>query len=453
MKKIAYCIILCCSLLFPFVGSVGQTAKNVIDEVVWVVGDEAIFKSEIEDYIRTERLQGNAISANDYCKYAEDLAVQKLFLHQAELDSVEANEEWIAIQVNYRYEDMLNYFGTEEKLSEYMGKTPTQIKEKLREVERMRSRILSVRSTIEDKVHVTPAEVRNFMDQLPEDSIPMVPMRVEVQLLMKEPEVPLEEIERVKGELRDYTERINNGMSFSSLAILYSEDPESARRGGETGLIPRAALDPAFASVAFALQDTKKVSQIVQSEFGYHIIQLIEKRGDRINCRHILRIPKVSDEELQSNLFRLDTLANDIRRGKISFEQAVALLSDDKDTHMNNGLMQNAQTQTSRFEMDELPVEVARAIENMNVNEVSAPFLMKNSKGRDVCAIVKLRNRIPTHRASMSEDFQLLQNIVLNRRKAEAVKKWIAEKQKTTFVHISDNWKQCDFQYEGWQIR
>ena len=238
------------------------------------------------------------------------------------------------------------------------------------------------------------------------------------------------------------------------MAILYSEDPASARRGGELGLTPKSMLDPAFAAVAFSLQDPKKVSQIVESEYGYHIIQLIEKRGgDRINCRHILRIPKVTDEELQSNLLRLDSLANDIRRGKLTFEQAVALLSDDKDTHKSNGLMQNAKTQTSRFEMDELPVEIARAIEHMNVNEVSAPFLMKNSSQRDVCAIVKLRNRIPTHRATMSEDFQLLQNIVSSRRKAEAVQKWIREKQKTTYVQISDDWEHCDFQYEGWQVR
>lgn len=454
MKKSIYRILnFVCLLILPSL-AFGQSEKNVIDEVVWVVGDEAIFKSEIEEYIQSERMQGKTIPADAYCKYAEELAVQKLFLHQAELDSVVADEERVALMANYQYEDMLNYYGTEEKLAEYMGKTPSEIKEKLREVARMREQILGVRSRIEDKVHVTPADVRNFLESLPEDSLPMVPMRVEVQLLMKEPEISIEEEERVKSELRDYTERINNGMSFSSLAILYSEDPASARRGGELGLTPKSMLDPAFAAVAFSLQDPKKVSQIVESEYGYHIIQLIEKRGgDRINCRHILRIPKVTDEELQSNLLRLDSLANDIRRGKLTFEQAVALLSDDKDTHKSNGLMQNAKTQTSRFEMDELPVEIARAIEHMNVNEVSAPFLMKNSSQRDVCAIVKLRNRIPTHRATMSEDFQLLQNIVSSRRKAEAVQKWIREKQKTTYVQISDDWEQCDFQYEGWQVR
>lgn len=451
MNKKIYILLL---LSFCFIQQAlhAQSSKNVIDEVAWVVGDEAIFKSDIEAFIRSERIQGNSIPSNAYCKYAEELALQKLFLHQADLDSIYASEEMISAMVNQYFEEAINHYGSVEKMEEYEGKSSIELKEQIREIQRNKSRITSVLKDIESKVHVSPADVRNYLKTLPEDSLPYVPVKVEVQLLVREPIVPQEEIDRVKSDLRNYTERINNGTPFSSLAILYSEDG-SAKRGGEIGFTPKGALDPAFSAVAYALQDPTKVSKIVESEYGYHIIQLIEKRGDYINCRHILRTPKISDEILQEDQLRLDSVANDIRKGKLTFEQAVSLISDDKDTYQNSGLMQNEMTQTSRFEMEELPAEIAMAIDKMNINEISAPFLMRNRNGKQVSAIVKLKNRIPAHKASMSEDFQLLQNMVLQHRKAEARKKWIKEKQKKTFVHINENWKQCDFQYDGWQIR
>jgi peptidyl-prolyl cis-trans isomerase SurA len=260
----------------------------------------------------------------------------------------------------------------------------------------------------------------------------------------------LEEIERVKGELREYTERINSGdAQFSTLALFYSQDPESARRGGELDFFGRGEMVPEFSAVAFNLTDPTKVSKIVETEFGFHIIQLIEKRGDRIRARHILRKPEVPGESINSALQRLDSIATDIREGKQTFEEAVTL-SDDKNTRKNFGLMSNEMTLSSRFELQELPQEVAKAVYTMKVGEVSAPFVMIDRKGKEVCAIVKLKNRIEGHKATPNEDFQIVKDVVLANMKALKLEEWIREKQKTTYVRINGNRSDSDFQYPGW---
>jgi len=259
------------------------------------------------------------------------------------------------------------------------------------------------------------------------------------------------EIEDVKKRLREYTDRITSGDTpFSSLAILYSEDPGSARRGGELGFMGKGELLPEFATVAFNLQDPKKVSKIVETEYGYHIIQLIEKRGDRINCRHILLKPKVSDKDLNTATLRLDSIANDIRKAKFTFDQAASVISNDKDTRNNNGLMANARTGTSKFEMDQLPQEVAKTIDKLNVGEISKAFTMVNEKGKQVCAIVKLKTRIDGHKATMTDDYQSLKELVLSKLRSEKLDQWVKDKQKSTYVRINEGWKNCDFKYPGW---
>ena len=207
---------------------------------------------------------------------------------------------------------------------------------------------------------------------------------------------------------------------------------------------------PEYANVAFNLNDPQKVSKIVESEFGFHIIQLIEKRGDRVNSRHILLKPKVAEEELMNALSRLDSIADDIRNNKFTFEDAAIRISSDKDTRMNKGLLPNPETGTSKFQMQELPQEIARAVNSMNVNEISKPFIMLNSKGKEVCAIVKLKSRVKGHAATLTEDFQALTNVVLQIKQAEKIDKWIREKQKTTYVRINEKWRNCDFKYPGW---
>jgi peptidyl-prolyl cis-trans isomerase SurA len=295
--------------------------------------------------------------------------------------------------------------------------------------------------------------VRAYFKDLPEDSIPLVPTSVEVQIITRQPKVSVEEVNRVKNTLREYTERVNSGeTSFATLARLYSEDG-SARQGGEIGFTPKATLDPSFANVAFNLTDPKKISKIVETEFGFHIIQLIDKRGERINVRHILLKPRVTREDLDKASSQLDSLANDIREGKFTFDEAATYASDDKDTRSNHGLMANVvdgMIRTSKFRMQDLPTEVARVVETMQVGEISKPFEMINSRGKKVCAIVKLKSRTDSHRAIITEDFQTMKDIVLAKRREQMLNDWVATKLKNTYVRMNDNYKDCEFQYKGW---
>ena len=288
---------------------------------------------------------------------------------------------------------------------------------------------------------------------VPEDSLPLVPTMVEVQILTNAPKIEQEEINRVKDELRSYTERVNNGeTSFSTLARFYSQDPGSARQGGELGYMGRGMLDPAFAAVAFNLTDPSKISKIVESDFGYHIIQLIDRRGDKINCRHILLKPRVSDVSIENAKCRLDSIANDIREGKFTFDLATSYLSDDKDTKSNNGLMVNSSesSRTSRFRMQDLPSEVAQIVDTMKVGEISKAFQMVNDRGKTVCAIVKLKSRIEAHKATITEDFQVMKDVVMAKERQETLQKWVENKIKNTYVRMNPDYDGCDFEYQGW---
>jgi peptidyl-prolyl cis-trans isomerase SurA len=288
---------------------------------------------------------------------------------------------------------------------------------------------------------------------MPQDSLPFVPTEVEVQIITQQPRIEQEEINRVKEELRDYTERINKGeSSFQTLARLYSEDPGTARRGGELDYTGRGMLDPAFANVAFGLTDPKRVSKIVESEFGFHIIQLIDKRGEKIKVRHILRKPVVSEESISKALARLDSIRTDIVDGKFSFEAGASVISDDKDTRNNHGLMANVtqEGRTSRFKMADLPSEVARAVDTLSVGSVSKPFTMINERGKTVCAIARLKSRTEGHKATITEDFQVLKNLVLNKRRNQVLHDWVVKRIKSTYVRINDRYRDCDFEYEGW---
>lgn len=439
-------------MLFVAVAVYGQ--DNVIDEVVWVVGDEAILKSDVESERLNAQYENRKFDGDPYCVIPEQLAVQKLFLHQAAIDSIEVSEQEVIGEMEKRTNWLIDQIGSKEKMEEYYNKTSTQIREMLRENIRDGNTVRKMQQKIIGDIKITPAEVRRYFKDLPADSIPFIPTQVEVQIITQEPKIPLEEIERVKKTLRDYTDRINSGdITFSVLAFMYSEDEGTRRRSGELGFMGKGELVPEYANVAFNLQDPKKVSKIVESEFGFHIIQLIEKRGDRINTRHILLKPKVEEKDLEASLLRLDSIANDIRKQKFSFDEAASYISQDKDTRNNHGLMANPQTGTARFEMQQLAQvsqEAAKMVENLNVGEISKPFTMINSKGKEVCAIVKLKNRINGHKAAITEDYQRLKGIVQEKRSEEKLEKWIVEKQKHTYVRINDKWKDCDFKYPGW---
>lgn len=439
------------SIILSLMALMLSAQDNVIDEVVWVVGDEAILKSEVESERMRAQLEGRRFDGDPYCVIPEELALQRLYLNQASIDSIEANESDVMAQVEYQLNDYVNNMGSREKVEEYFDMPFMKIREQLRETFHKMLTMQMMQKELMSNIKVTPAEVRRYFKNLPSDSIPYIPTQVEVQILTIEPKIPLEEIDRVKGRLREFTERINSGeTSFSTLARLYSEDKGSAMYGGEMDFMGKGQFVPEFANVAFNLNDPNKVSKIVETEFGFHIIQLIEKRGDRIKTRHILLKPQVAEEDLMDALGRLDSIADDIRANKFTFEEGVSLFSSDKDTRMNDGLLPNSRTGTARFEMQDLPQEIARVVNTMNVNEISKPFIMINAKGKEVCAIVKLKSRIKGHKATLTEDFQAMKNIVMQKKRAEKLDKWIREKQKSTYVRINEKWRNCEFKYPGW---
>ena len=459
MKHFFFLFICLCGFLFqPQI----QAQSNVIDEVIWVIGDDAIFLSDVENWRLEMQMDEQRISGDPYCFLPEQLAVRKLFLHQAKLDSVEVSDSEIFPLVE-RY---INYYlsitgGSQEKVEEYFNKPLSAIREDIRIREKEKEAIKRVQQGLMKSIKITPSDVRSFYKRIPEDSLPYISTTVEVEIITLEPKVALEEIDDIKNRLREYTEQVIGGkMQFSTLARLYSDDKESALRGGELGFVGKGTLLPEFAAVAFDLNDPKRVSRIVETEYGYHIIQLIEKRGDRINVRHILIRPHVTKDEVVAATQRLDSIRNDIVVGKFTFEEGATYISFDKDTRNNRGLMVNnptatnpnpsPRTGTSRFEMSELPPEVAKMINTMQVNEISKPFTMMNSKQKEVAAIVKLKSRVEGHKASLTEDFQALKSMVEDEKQQEILEKWVAKKQKETYIRINDNWKNCDFERDGW---
>ena len=451
MKKILSVLWLaCCACL----SAVAQ--DNVIDEIVWVVGDDAILRSDIE----TQRLymlnEGQRFDGDPYCVIPEQLAIQKLYLNQAKIDSITANENQVIQSVDQWMNMAVNQMGSREKLEEYMGKKFSQIKEERKETVREQQIVQQMQQKLIGEIKLTPAEIRKYFNQLPQDSLPTIPTTVEVQIVTMEPKIPFEETDAIKARLRDFTEQVNTGkMEFSTLARLYSEDPGSSVRGGELGFMSKTQLLPEFANVAFNLKDPKRVSQIVQTEYGYHIIQLIEKRGDRINCRHILLKPKVSDKELTEATTRMDSLYNDLQAEKFSFDEAATFVSADKDTRNNKGLMVNQSYESSnygtpKFEMQELPQEIGKVVYQMEVGDISKPFTMLTDKQKEVVAIVKLKARVNGHKANLADDFQAMKQLVESRKREELLNDWIRKKQKTTYVRISEGWRNCDFKYPGW---
>lgn len=427
--------------------------NNIIEQIAWIVGDQPIWKSEIEAQYNNMQYENVDIKGDPYCVIPEQLAIEKLYLHQADIDTIDAPNNAVVSEVEQRLNFYINQLGSKEKMEEYFRKSTPEIREFLTDIVRNGYRVRNVQQNLTKNIKVTPSDVRKYYDKLPQDSIPFVPMQVEAEIITLYPMIQRQEIEDVKARLRDYSDQVTKGEKpFSTLAILYSEDKGSAVRGGEIGFMGRGQLDPEYAAVAFNLNDAKRVSKIVESEYGYHIIQLIEKRGDRINTRHILLRPRVSDADLQDAITRLDSVRADVVDAKkVTFEEVVPFVSQDKDTRNNRGLMVNQQTGTSRFEMSELPQEVAKVVNDMQVGEVSQPFVMMDPKlNREVVAMVKLTNRIDGHKANMADDYQTIKGMYEDARRQEILKDWVEKKIADTYVRIEDGWRNCDFQHKGW---
>jgi len=459
MKHFYFLLICLCSLSFQ-AGIYAQS--NVVDEIIWVVGDDAIYLSDVENMRLYMQMNGERYPGDPYCTIPEQLAIRKLFIHQAKLDSIEVSDADVYGYVERRIQMMINYSGSQEKLEENYNKSINAIREELRNETKEEIAVDRVKQSLMKNVKVTPTEVQRYYKRIPTDSLPFMPTTVEVEIITFEPKISLAEIDDIKKRLWDFTEQVTSGKEqFASLARRYSDDKETALNGGRTGFRGRAELLPEFAAAAFDLNDTRRVSRIVETEYGYHIIQLIEKRGDRIDVRHILLRPFVSKDEIDYAILQLDSLRSGIVDEKITFGQAAHYFSADKDTRNNKGLMvntpnlnyqyQSINKGTSRFEMSELPPEIAKTVNTMAVGEISKPFSMINTKtNREIVAIVRLKSRIEQHKANLSDDFQAIRAKVEEQKKLEIHNNWIAKKQKETYIRINDNWKNCDFERDGW---
>ena len=424
--------------------------NNVAEEVAWVIGDEPIFKSDIEEQYQQALMERIPIDGNPYCVIPEKMAIDKLFLDQARIDTVEVQQSAISAEVENRINFFIANLGSKEKVEEYFRMPLPRLREKLSEVYSDQYCIQQVQSDLTKNVKATPAEVQRFYNSLSKDSLPYIPMQVEVQIITINPVIPQQEIDEVKARLRDYAQQVNSGeREFSTLAILYSQDQSTAVYGGETGFQSRSVLLPEYATAAFNLNDNKRVSNIVETDDGYHIIQLIEKRGDRINTRHILLRPKVSDKDLTDALTHLDSVRSDILAGKHTFDQMALYISQDKDSRNNNGNMLNEKSHSSRFEMADLPAEVGKKVYTMQAGDVSEPFVMVNPKTRrEQVAMVKLVKRIDGHKADLADDYMIIKEMCEAQAKEKIIHDWVAKKQKNVYVYIEEGWRNCEFEYD-----
>ncbi len=446
--KLRYKLLAVLSLVASFVAA----QSNMIDGVIWIVGDNAILRSEVEEQRVRAQFEGTRFAGDPYCIIPEQLAIQKLFLHQAMLDSIVVSDGQVETQVNMRVNYFLSEIGSKEKVEEYFGKTLSQLRDDLRDAVRDQMVQQQMQSRLVSDVTVTPAEVRRYFNRLHQDSIPMVPASVEVQIITMDPIIPVADREATKNRLREMAERVNSGKTdFTMLARLYSDDEESAKQGGDLGFFGRGMMVAPFSNVAFSLTEPGKVSRVVETEFGYHIIQLVERRGDRVHCRHILLRPKVSLETKTSTLTKLDSIATAVKLGKISFEEAAAKYSADKNSKMNGGLMTNENSGSAKFELQDLPQEIAKMVNTMKIGDVSEPFVMMDNKlGREVFVVVRLKTKVDSHKANMTDDYQQLKQMCEAQKSEEVINKWIDEKISDTYIYIDPEWRNCTFEHPSW---
>ena len=428
----------------------GQNYK-VIDQVIWVIGDEPILYSDVENEIQRRKYEKTPIEGDPYCTIPEQIALQKLFIAGAKLDSLTVSDATVDQQVDARIRYFIGQIGSKEKLEEYFNKPLNKIKEEMANNVRDQLLVQQMQQHIVSGVRISPQDVKRYYDKMPKDSIPNIPEMVEVQIIGLYPEITAAEEERIKSQLRDFREKIESGTyQFSTLAILYSEDRGSALQGGELGFMTKGKLVPEFANMAFSLYDKTKVSRIVKTEFGYHIIQLIERKNDQVNCRHILLIPKIGLKEKAEASNKLDSIASAIRKEETTFGEAVKSFSEDENTKQNEGLMINPQNGTTKFQLQHLPSDIAKVIYTMKEGEISAPFTYKNESGKEMVCVVRLKSRIKAHKANPQDDYQELKDMVTASKNQELIEKWIKEKQQETFILISPEYKNCEFHYPGW---
>lgn len=442
-------LILAGLMMLPNLAVFAQDDEQIIDEVVAVVGRNIILVSDIENQYLSYRMQQGGISGSSaeiHCKILEDLLYQKLMVVQAEYDSIEVTPDQVNSELDRRISSFINQFGSQEKMEKYYGKTLGEIKSELSEIIKEQLLAQQVQNGITSEVTVTPSEIRTFFNALPEDSIPLIKTKYTIAEIVKNPPISIEEKLRVKERLLDLRKRILKGESFATMAILYSEDPGSAKRGGELGFYGRGQLYPEFEAVAFKLKEGE-ISNIVETEAGYHIIQLIERKGDYVNVRHILMVPKVSPADLLKARTELDSVARLIRTDSITFNKAVEEFSDSKDKN-NGGLLINPYTGGTTWEAEQLDPQVSFTIEKMKVGEISNAVPMKTEDQKDAYRLLLLKKKTEPHRASLKTDYAQIEKWALQKKQAAAVDQWINQKIKDSYVNIKKVYQNCDFKHD-----
>ena len=424
-----------------------QQEPQVIDRVVAVVGQNVILQSDIEAQYIQMRLQGGikGSASSIRCEILEDLMFRKLMLNQAEMDSITVTDE----QVNSEVDRLVRYFisqlGSQENLEKYYNKTMPEIKEELFRMRKDQMLEEQVQQTILANVEVTPAEVRKCYYDIPNDSIPMVNSKYEIAHIVKKPAITLDQKLEVKDRLYKMRKRILDGERFSTLALLYSEDPGSAKKGGELGFHGRGEFAPEFEAAAFNLRDGE-ISEVIETEFGFHIIQMIERRGDFVNVRHILLTVKVSPEALQEAYDELDSIAQLIHNDSITFDEAVRKFSDEKDK-TNGGILVNPNTGSTLFDASELDQQVSFTINRMQVDELSEPVPMKTEDNKDAYRLLYLKRKTAPHKANLKDDYTLIRNWALQKKREEIINKWIENKSQKAYIKVIDDYKDCDFMF------
>ncbi len=425
--------------------------KQSIDKVVAVVGANIILQSDVDNQYLQYKARKIYMPGNMKCKIFEDLLFQTLLLNQAQIDSIEVSDKQVESELQNRLKMFEDQMGGAEEMEKYFNKTVPEIKNDFRDI--VKDQILTQRmqGNITEDVVISPAEVNKFFASIPSDSIPLVESEYEISQIVLYPKIDPAQTKKIIDKMNELRRRVvENKEDFATLAILYSEDPGSAPKGGELGFVSRGDLVPAFAAVAFRLKMPGEVSDIVESEYGYHIIQLIERKGERINIRHILMKPKVSTSAKVEDKTRLDSIAAIIRKGDVKFTEAALKYSQDEKSKKSGGILINPYTGTSKFTANHIDPTTSYVLKKLKIGEISEPFENQDQKGKTEIKLIVINTKTEPHVANLKTDYQKIADMALESKNQTVVSDWILEKQKTTFIKIDDLYKKCDFKYKGW---
>ncbi len=448
-RKIKFFLVLT-GLFVP--GIFAANAQVLVESIEAIVGNEVVYLSDIENTIADLRRNGNKLPyENLRCGIFQELLISKLFLDKARLDSINVSETSVDADVTMRMNDAIRRAGSEQALIDYFKKSIFEIRRDIKKTLLEQETVREVQGKIAEHIAITPGDVRKYFNSLPKDSLPVIPARYEIGIIQLDPPSGDESKSEARQKLLDIRSQIMSGKSFNVLAIMYSEDPESAKKGGEIGFMAREELEKPYADAAFSLTPGT-VSKIIETKFGFHIIQLIERKGDMVNTRHILIRPQLKSEQSVKALAKLDSIANQIRRDSLKFEMAAMMYSTHKDSRTNGGLLvsQNPNERVSWLTLEELNKEMYVKVRDLKVGELSDPFKTTDESNNPVFRVVKLINIIPAHTANLKDDYQILSIQTLSDERNKAYEKWIKEKVKTTYIKISDEYKTCDFLKNGW---